>query len=229
MKKIAIVQSNYIPWKGYFDLINMADEFVLFDDVQFTRRDWRNRNKIKTPQGLKWLSIPIDIKGKFFQKVNEARVANNDWSVNHWQTIKQFYANTPYFKDYKDLFENFYMNNQEEQLSVINARLIEIVNSILGIGTKITWSSDYELVEGRTEKLLSICQQAGADFYLSGPAARDYLDESLAQEMGIKVIWMNYLGYPEYSQLHPPFEHGVSILDLIFNAGPRAKNLMKSF
>jgi len=229
MKKIAIVQSNYIPWKGYFDLINMVDEFVLFDDVQFTRRDWRNRNKIKTPQGLKWLSIPIDIKGKFFQKVNEARVANNDWSVNHWQTIKQFYANTPYFKDYKDLFENFYMNNQEEQLSVINARLIEIVNSILGIGTKITWSSDYELVEGRTEKLLSICQQAGADFYLSGPAARDYLDESLAQEMGIKVIWMNYLGYPEYSQLHPPFEHGVSILDLIFNAGPRAKNLMKSF
>jgi len=229
MKKIAIVQSNYIPWKGYFDLINMADEFVLFDDVQFTRRDWRNRNKIKTPQGLKWLSIPIDIKGKFFQKVNEARVANNDWSVNHWQTIKQFYANTPYFKDYKDLFENFYMNNQEEQLSIINARLIEIVNSILGIGTKITWSSDYELVEGRTEKLLSICQQAGADFYLSGPAARDYLDESLAQEMGIKVIWMNYLGYPEYSQLHPPFEHGVSILDLIFNAGPRAKDFMKSF
>jgi len=229
MKKIAIVQSNYIPWKGYFDLINMVDEFVLFDDVQFTRRDWRNRNKIKTPQGLKWLSIPIDNKGKFFQKVNEARVANNDWSVIHWETIKQSYVHTPYFKDYKDLFENFYMNNQEEQLSVINARLIEIVNSILGIGTKITWSSDYELVEGRTEKLLSICQQAGADFYLSGPAARDYLDESLAQEMGIKVIWMNYLGYPEYSQLHPPFEHGVSILDLIFNAGPRAKNLMKSF
>ena len=229
MKKIAIVQSNYIPWKGYFDLINMVDEFVLFDDVQFTRRDWRNRNKIKTPQGLKWLSIPIDIKGKFFQKVNEARVANNDWSVIHWETIKQSYVHTPYFKDYKDLFENFYMNNQEEQLSVINARLIEIVNSILGIGTKITWSSDYELVEGRTEKLLSICQQAGADFYLSGPAARDYLDESLAQEMGIKVIWMNYLGYPEYSQLHPPFEHGVSILDLIFNAGPRAKDFMKSF
>ncbi|MBD3842966.1 MAG: WbqC family protein [Campylobacterales bacterium] len=229
MKKLAILQSNYIPWKGYFDLINMVDEFVFYDDMQYTRRDWRNRNKIKTSQGLKWLSIPVEVKGKYFQKINETLVSDKSWSVTHWQTIKQFYSKTPFFKDYKDIFEEFYMNNQEEHLSLINARLIELVNSILGIQTKITWSSDYELVQGQTEKLLGICQQAGADVYLSGPAAKDYFDEALAEKMGIKVEWMDYSGYPEYHQLHPPFEHGVTILDLIFNEGPNAKNFMKSF
>jgi len=229
MTKILILQSNYIPWKGYFDLINMADVFVLYDDMQYTRRDWRNRNKIKTQHGLKWLSIPVDVKNKYFQKINETLVADESWSVTHWQIIRNNYAKAPYFKYFKDLFEDFYMNNQEDRLSVINLRLIEIVNSILGIDTKITWSSDYELVEGKTERLLSICQQAGSDTYISGPAAKDYFDESLAQKMGIKIEWMDYSGYSEYSQLYPPFEHRVSILDLIFNAGPNAKKLMKSF
>ncbi|MGL4191292.1 MAG: WbqC family protein [Vibrio sp.] len=229
MKKIAILQSNYIPWKGYFDLINMVDEFVLYDDVQYTRRDWRNRNKIKTPQGLKWLSIPVEVKGKYFQKINETLVSDKNWSVTHWKTIKQYYSKAPYYKDYKDLFEDFYMNNQETHLSLINARLIELVNSILGIQTKITWSSDYELMEGQTEKLLGICKQAGADVYLSGPAAKDYFDETLAEKMGIRVEWMDYSGYPEYQQLHPPFEQGVTILDLIFNEGSNAKHFMKSF
>lgn len=229
MKKVAILQSNYIPWKGYFDLINMVDELVLYDDMQYTRRDWRNRNKIKTPQGLKWLSIPVEVKGKYFQKINETLVSDKSWSVNHWQTIKQFYSKTPYYKDYNDVFEDFYMNNQEEHLSLINARLIEIVNCILGIQTKINWSSDYELIEGQTEKLLSICKQAGADVYLSGPAAKEYFDESLAEKMGMQVEWIDYSGYAEYHQLHPPFEHGVTILDLIFNEGLNAKNFMKSF
>lgn len=229
MKKVAILQSNYIPWKGYFDLINMVDEFVLYDDMQYTRRDWRNRNKIKTPQGPKWLSIPVEVKGKYFQKINETLVSDKSWTVTHWQTIKQFYSKTPFFKDYKEIFEEFYMNNQEARLSLINAGLIELVNSILGIQTKITWSSDYELFEGRTEKLLGICRQSGADVYLSGPAAKDYFDESLAEDMGIQVEWMDYSGYPEYSQLYPPFEHGVTILDLIFNEGPNAKSFMKSF
>jgi hypothetical protein len=229
MKKIAILQSNYIPWKGYFDLINMVDEFVLYDDMQYTKRDWRNRNKVKTPQGLKWLSIPVEVKGKYFQKINETMVSDKVWSVTHWQTIKQFYSKAPFFKDYKDIFEDFYMNNEEVRLSIINARLIGLLNSILGIQTKITWSSDYDLVEGQSEKLLSICQQAGADTYLSGPSAKDYFDESLAKKMGIKVEWMDYSGYPEYHQLHQQFEHGVTILDLIFNEGPNAINFMKSF
>lgn len=229
MKKIAILQSNYIPWKGYFDLINMVDEFVLYDDMQYTRRDWRNRNKVYTNQGLKWLTIPVEAKGKFHQKINETLVSNNEYSVKHWQTITQNYSKASYFKEYKDIFENFYLNNNEQYLSQINFQLIKIINQILGIETVIKWSSDFDLVEGQTEKLLGICKQAGADTYLSGPAAQGYFDEQLADQEGIQVEWMDYSGYPEYNQLHEPFEHGVTILDLIFNEGPNATNYMKSF
>jgi hypothetical protein len=229
MKSVAILQSNYIPWKGYFDLINSVDEFVIYDDMQYTRRDWRNRNKIKMSDGLRWLSIPVDVKGKYFQKINETQVSDLSWSLDHWKTISQVYSKARYFKEYNNIFEEFYSKNQEKNLSLINFRLMELVNSILGIKTRITWSSDYELLVGQTERLLGICQQAGADIYLSGPAAKDYFDESLAEKMGIKVEWMDYSGYPEYQQLYSPFEHGVSILDLIFNEGPNATKFMKSF
>jgi hypothetical protein len=229
MKKIAILQSNYIPWKGYFDLINMVDEFVLYDDMQYTRRDWRNRNKIQTPSGLKWLSIPVEAKGKYHQKINETIVSDTSWSVKHWQTIKQFYSKAPFFKEYKSAFEEVYLNNSESQLSQINYKFILLINEILGIKTKISWSSDFELVDGQTEKLLGICQQAGADIYLSGPAAKGYFDEAISEEMGISVEWMDYSGYSVYGQLHNPFEHGVTILDLIFNEGPNSTKFMKSF
>lgn len=229
MKKVAILQSNYIPWKGYFDLINMVDEFILYDDMQYTKRDWRNRNKIKTPQGLKWLSIPVEVKGKYFQKITETKVSDKEWAKKHWQQIQQNYAKTKYFKEYKDIFEELYMKCDEEYLSQINYKFIITINEILGITTKIRWSSEFELINGQTEKLLGICKDCNADVYISGPAAKDYFDEELARQENIKVEWMNYSGYKEYEQLHLPFEHGVTILDLIFNEGPNAKKYMKSF
>ena len=229
MKRIAILQSNYIPWKGYFDLINMVDEFILYDDMQYTRRDWRNRNKIKTPQGLQWLTIPVEIKGKYFQKINETKVSEKDWAKKHWQTILRNYSKAKYFKDYKDIFEELYLTCDEEYLSEINYKFITTINEILGIKTKLRWSSEFELVDGQTEKLLGICKDCNADIYLSGPAAKDYFNEDLAKQENIKVEWMDYSGYKEYGQLNPPFEHGVSILDLIFNEGDRAKEFMKSF
>lgn len=228
MKKIAILQSNYIPWKGYFDLMNMVDEFIIFDQVQYTKNDWRNRNKIKTKQGAQWLTIPVRHK-ESDQKIIETKVADLKWSAKHWQTISQNYSKAPYFKEYENIFEEFYLNNNEEYLSQINVKLIKIINQILGIETVIKWSSDFDLVEGQTEKLLGICKQANADTYLSGPAAQDYFDEYLAEQAGIKVEWMDYSGYPEYNQPHESFEHGVTILDLIFNEGPNATKYMKSF
>lgn len=227
MKKVAIVQSNYIAWKGYFDMMRMVDEFILYDDVQYTRRDWRNRNKIKTPNGLLWLTIPVEVKGKYFQKINETLISEPKWAKDHWASITQFYSKAKYFKEYKGVFENFYQNVQETHISLVNYELIKIINEILGTKTKLTWSSDYNLVEGQTERLLSLVQQAGGTEYISGPLAKDYLDESLFDAQGIKVTWMDYSGYPEYHQLYPPFEHGVSILDLIFNEGPDALNYMK--
>lgn len=228
MKKVAILQSNYIPWKGYFDLINMVDEFVIFDDAQYTKNDWRNRNKIKTSQGIQWLTIPIrqvDLE----QKIEDTKITNMKWNIKHWRSFLQNYSKSKYFDSYKDVFESLYLDSTEEYLSKINYNFIVSICKILEIETKIRWSSEFNLIEGQTERLLNICQQSGATTYLSGPAAKDYFDLSLAEQMGIKVEWMDYSDYPEYNQLHPPFEHGVSILDLIFNEGPNAKKFMKSF
>lgn len=229
MKKIAILQSNYIPWKGYFDLINMVDEFILYDDMQYTRRDWRNRNKIKTPNGLTWLTIPVEAKGKYFQKISETQISENDWAKKHWQSIVHNYSKARHFKEYKNIFEELYLTCDEEYLSQINYKFITTINEILGITTKIRWSSEFELIDGQTEKLLGICKDCNADIYLSGPAAKDYFDEELAKQENIQVEWMDYSEYGEYNQLFPPFEHGVSVLDLIFNEGLNATSFMKSF
>lgn len=206
----------------------MVDEFVIFDTAQYTRSDWRNRNKIYTDQGLHWLSIPIR-QVSLKQNILGTKITDEKWSVKHWRSISQSYSKSKFFNDYAAVFEEFYLNCSEVYLSKINYSLIRIVNDILDISTKITSSSDYCLVEGQTEKLLNICKQANANIYLSGPAAKIYFDTSLAEKMGVSIEWIDYTGYPEYTQLHSPFEHSVTILDLIFNEGPNAKKFMKSF
>ena len=227
-KRIAILQSNYIPWKGYFDLINSVDEFILYDTAQFTKNDWRNRNKIKTPRGIVWLTIPV--RHNFGQTIHETIVSDPTWGQKNWGSLLQNYAKAPHFGEYKALFENLYRDAAGEQyLSVINYRFLHQVCAILGVRTPITWSRDYRLVDGQTERLVDLCRQAGADEYLSGPAAKDYIQEELFSDAGIRLTYMDYSGYPEYQQLYPPFEHGVSILDLIFNEGPDAPKYMKSF
>jgi hypothetical protein len=229
-KKVAIVQSNYIPWKGYFDLINLVDEFILYDDVQYTRRDWRNRNKIKTPQGPKWLTIPVKTKGRYYQKVREAEISDPGWSGQHWQCITHNYSRAEYFDKYRDLFEDLYLGQNERFLSQINHRFLTAICQILGIHTKLSWSMDYRIAErDRTEKLVDFCKQVGATEYISGPAAKAYVDEELFKNEGITLRYMDYSGYPEYPQLFPPFEHSVSIIDLIFNEGPNAPRYMRSF
>jgi len=228
MKKIAVLQSNYIPWKGYFDLINMVDEFILYDSVQYTKNDWRNRNKIQTNQGLKWLTIPIR-QNSLKQKISETQISDNRWSVKHWKTICQNYSNAKYFHIYKEQFEKIYLNNSEEYLSQINYKFIVEICKILNIETLIRWDSEFNLIDGRTEKLISICKQCDASIYLSGPSAKNYFNEEKAKKSNIEVEWMDYNNYKEYNQLNSPFAHDVTILDLIFNNGPNSKNFMKSF
>jgi len=196
--------------------------------MQYTKRDWRNRNVIKSPGGLIWLTIPVQVKGQYFQKIKETVVAHVNWRRSHWQSILHSYAKAEYFSAHKNLFEDLYLNSTETFLSRINYRFLTAVCQILGIKTAITWSMDYRLVDGKTEKLVDICKQAGATEYLSGPSAKAYLDEELFTQAGIKLRYMNYSGYPEYRQLHGPFEPNVSIIDLIFNEGPNAKRYMKS-
>jgi hypothetical protein len=227
-KKIAILQSNYIPWKGYFDLINMVDEFIIYDTAQYTKNDWRNRNKIQTQNGLLWLTIPVQ-QANLSQLIIDTKVSDKSWAKKHWKSLIQNYSKAEFFQVYKEVFEDLYLGNQEEYLSLINYKFIIAINDVLGIDTKIQWSSEFDLVDGQTERLLGICKDCQAETYISGPAAKDYLDESLFEAENIKVEWMDYSGYPEYSQMYSLFEHGVSSLDLIFNEGPHATSFMKSF
>ncbi len=230
-KTVAIIQSNYIPWKGYFDIINMSDEFILFDEAQYTRRDWRNRNKIKTPNGVMWLTIPVKVKGLYHQLIRETEVMDKRWGREHWKTLCHVYGRAPYFDQYRAFFEELYLTVSEEEtfLSQINYRFLKAICGLLGICTPLTWSHDYELLDGKTERVLGLCLQVGATVYLSGPSARAYLDEAQFTAVNMRVEYMDYSGYPEYHQLYPPFEHAVSILDLIFNEGPDAPRFMKSF
>ena len=229
MKRVAILQSNYIPWKGYFDLINLVDEFILFDDRQFTRRDWRNRNIIKTPQGLHWLTIPVRVKGRYEQRIDETMTNESGWSGKHWKTISHAYGSAPFFNQYRDAIGPLYASAGDERLSDVNRRFLDALCSILGIRTRLSWSTDYPTTGDRTERLVNLCRLAEADEYLSGPAARAYIDEAQFEACGIRLTYMDYSGYPEYPQLHGPFEHGVSILDLLFNVGADAPRYMKSF
>jgi hypothetical protein len=226
-KRVAIVQSSYIPWKGYFDLIRAADEFILLDDVQFTKRDWRSRNRIKTKDGLAWLTIPVHTKGRFEQRIDDVTISDPDWGTRHWNTIRSSYARTPFFADYGPRFEPLFCAPGTDALSRVNHRFIGAICGALGITTPIRWSTEYETRSGRNERLIALCSAAGATDYLSGPSARGYIDEAAWASAGIAVHFADYSHYPEYPQPHPPFEHGVSVLDLLFCTGPRAVEYMK--
>jgi len=221
MKKVAVIQSNYIPWKGYFDIINDVDLFIFYDAVQFTKNDWRNRNKIKTAKGASWLTIPV---GRCIDRlICEVKIDDSRWAKRHWETICQFYERAPYFKQYKDFFAEAYLKKNWASLSELNQFLIKhIAWDILGLKTEFKDSRDFKLSGGKTDRLIGLLKKAGADVYYSGPAAKNYLEEEKFKANKIKLIYKDYTGYPEYPQLFPPFVHEVSILDLIFNVGPAA-------
>jgi hypothetical protein len=228
-KRVAISQSNYIPWKGYFDLINSVDEFVILDDVQFTKCDWRNRNRVKSPEGAFWLSIPIRVKGRRLQKINQTQTADPHWAAQHWKTIESLYARAKYFEGYKDEIRAlYYANVRTEFLTEININFLRGICDLLGIKTRFRDSREFRLAEGKTERLLDLCRQLSATSYVCGPRSRDYLEERRFRDAGIDVVYMDYSGYPEYPQLFGPFLHEVSIIDLIFNAGEDAAKYMKT-
>lgn len=225
MKKVAILQSNYIPWKGYFDLIASVDEFIIYDDMQFTKNDWRNRNKIKTINGLDWLSIPVgqDIK----RRIRDVELKDSKWQEKHWKTIVTNYARADHYEEISKLLTPIYLNKINTSLSQLNIELIQTICDYLNIKTKISKSWDYELIGEKSERLINLCKQSNANEYISGPAAKDYLNEDLFVESGINLKWFDYQSYKEYKQLWGEFHHGVSIIDLLFNCGKNAPHYMK--
>lgn len=226
-KKVAILQSNYIPWKGYFDIIASVDEFIFHDDLQYTKNDWRNRNKIKTDKGIIWLTIPCGTDTH--RLICEVQLNDSSWQKKHWSIIQQYYGKAPFFKEYKEFFKEFYIGQIHKNLSDMNQNLIKkISKEILGINTTFKDSREYCLTKSKGDRVLELLNKTQATYYLSGPAAKDYIDESLFKKANIELAWMDYSGYREYNQLYPPFEHGVSIIDLIFNTGEDARKYMKA-
>lgn len=218
---VVINQSNYLPWKGYFDLIHDADLFIFLDDVQYTKNDWRNRNKLKTPHGCEWLTIPV---GKHLGwLVCDVDLPPGDWAQHHWHQIERHYGTSPYFADYGPLFREVYLTRKWTRLSDLNQHLIRLIaQDILKIKTRFGDSRNYDLKTRSQERVLELLRAVGATTYISGPAAKAYIDETRFAAEGIALVWKDYAGYPEYHQLHPPFEHAVSILDLLFSVGPAA-------
>lgn len=228
-KRLAIIQSSYIPWKGYFDAIAAVDEFILLDDAQYTKRDWRNRNRIKPPTGAQWLTIPVQVKGRFEQRIDETLVADPGWAEKHWATLVNVYRRAGAFDEVAAWLGAAYeAAGREERLSDVNRALMTEICGRLGITTPIRWSTDYGVEGTRGERILNLCLAAGADTYYSGPSAQAYMDVDAFAAAGVRVEWLDYSGYPEYQQFGTPFEHTVSIVDLLFHTGRRAREYLKA-
>jgi len=224
--RVGIIQSNYIPWRGYFDFIDSVDLFIFHDDLQYTKGDWRNRNKIKTPQGLRWLTVPVHYR-KTSQLICETEIDySKKWSSSHINRFKANYHQSPFFKDALELLEEG-LACADPTISQLNIRLIKLICGYLQIHTPLVMSSDYAVTGAKTERLINLLKKVEATVYLSGPTAKGYLDENLFRENGIRLEYKTY-DYPPYPQLWGEFVGTVTVLDLIANTGPEARGFLKS-
>jgi WbqC-like protein family len=226
--RCAIVQPSYIPWRGHFDLIRRCDVFVFYDDVQYDRRGWRNRNRIKTPAGSQWLTIPVHARGAQTERtpINAIATARTDWPQQHLRALTRSYARAPFFRDYRDWLERVYLSPSALLADFTIPLTVDIAN-LLGIRqTRFVRASGLRASGNKTARLIDVLQKVGATHYLSGPTARSYLDEQQFGDAGIAVEWMTY-DYPEYNQLYPPYDPYVTILDLLFMTGAGAQDLAR--
>lgn len=228
--KCVILQPAFIPWRGYFHQILKADVFVFYDDVQYDKHGWRNRNRIKTHQGLRWLTIPVHSKGVTVENIpiNQIEIDwDQPWYRKHWQTIRQAYSRAPFFDAYAPLVEGFY-TRRDRCLADFDIAITLTLAETLGVthtrflrASELSVPGKADLPGGSTERLVRILQALGADHYISGPSAAVYLEVGQFQNAGITLEYIRY-DYPEYPQLHPPYDPQVSILDLLFMTGPEA-------
>lgn len=219
-KSVAVLQSNYLPWKGYFDIINDVDEFIFYDDVQYTKNDWRNRNKIKSRNGSEWITVPAG--SDLSRLICEVELHDSSWQSKHWKTIVQNYGKSSYFGEYHDFFEEIY-SRRWTNLSDLNQHCItKISHDLLDINTTFSDSRAYRAEGTRQDRLIHLLSKVGATKYVSGPSAKKYIDADVFDQAGIELVYKDYSGYPEYPQAFPPFEHFVSIVDVLMNAGPNA-------
>jgi hypothetical protein len=227
--RIAIAQPTYLPWIGYFDLISQVDAFVILDSVQFEKQSWQQRNRIKTPTGLQWLTIPVVFRGRFGQRIHEVEIRDHEFWRNHLRAIELNYRRAPFFENYFPELTQSLKSAAGSRLADLNVRLMQWFMNLLEIGTPLFFSTQLDQVGKRTELLANICSHLGASEYISPIGSAAYLLQEIdvLERRSIKTLFHNYK-HPDYRQLFPPFIPYASILDLIFNEGDRSPEIVRS-
>jgi len=217
MTRVAVSQSNYIPWIGYFELISSVSEFVFLDNVQYTSRDWRNRNQIKTPQGKLWLNLEVELSSKY-SLIQEVKIVKAHEKFDHLETIRRNYRRSKFFDETFPQIKKFYESYTGDSLSEFNQHLIRSLACKLGIATHFHNARDFPNESNASKRILEICKALNASVYVSGPSARDYLDTQLFESHNIDVEWFKYSNIT-YEQLWGKFDQNVSVLDSVLNSG----------
>jgi len=221
---VVILQPSYIPWRGYFDQINRADIFIFYDDVQYDKHGWRNRNRIKNRQNGQWLTIPVHSQGVVVERtpIHEVEIAwQQPWNERHWRAIRENYHRAPFFKAYAPWLEEVYQRRPARLADFTIPLTIEIAEKLGIHHTRFLRSSELEAQGQKTDRLIHLLTRLGASHYISGPSAQSYIETEKFQAAGITLEYMQY-NYAEYPQLYPPFDPSVTILDLLLMTGPEA-------
>ncbi len=222
---LAVHQPQYLPWLGYFHKIANCDLFLFLDDVQYKKREFQNRNKIKTPNGPLWLSVPVVTKGQYTQNIRDVKILPQDgWAQEHLKSIEHNYARAAFFNEHKDFLHSFYAAPHDTLIEA-SMSMINYIMSYLKINTPFKMSSEYGVSTTSSERIVDLCKKTGADTYLSGAGGRDYMDEELFRRNNIKVIYQEYK-HPEYPQLHGAFEPYLTVMDLMLNCGPQSREIL---
>jgi len=225
LNTVVILQPSYIPWLGYFNKIAKSDIFVVLDNVQYKKREYQNRNRIRTKQGWLWLTVPVITKEKFFQKINEVEIDNTaDWKEKHFETIKVNYSHAKFYKDYIGFFENCFQKDWQK-LQDLNMEIINFALQVLDIKTPLKLESELQIEGTSTQRIVNICKKLSANTYLSGSGGKDYMNESLFQNENIGLEYQSFT-HPRYEQVYPGFEPYMSIIDLILNHGQESRNFI---
>jgi hypothetical protein len=225
MTRAVILQPMYLPWIGYFGMMDTADVFVFYDDVQFVRRSWQRRNKIKIPDGdFTWLTVSVH--KDFGQEIREVELCDDGWRAEHWQALLHSYSNAPYFEHYRDELEGI-LKMEWEYLVDVNMELIRFLYRVFDLSeTKFHYSSAIDVEGTKTNRLIEILLTIEADEYVTGPAAQDYLEKAQFEAAGIELFWHEF-EHPEYEQIHGEFVSHLSAIDLLFHQGSSAGETIK--
>jgi hypothetical protein len=225
-RTLVVLQPGYLPWLGYFDQLRRADVFVHYDDVQFDKHGWRNRNRIKTPAGPLWLTVPVLHRGQGKPKIIETQIdGTSNWQKKHVASLKQYYARAPHAHRYLPELEEL-LNRPWPNLAELDIAIIGAMARWLQLEPPVLRTSALGIEGVQSERLIALCRHFGATRYLSGDAASDYLDVALFAEHGIEVAWQNYQ-HPVYPQQHGDFVPYMSAIDLLFNCGDDSAGILK--